>query len=300
MKRHALNWVFLVAATVGLSGCLDMEKLVHVKADGSGYVEERMLMKREALSMVQGMAKMGAEPGAETNFKLIDPEKLAAEAAAMGPGVTLISTEALSTPESEGYVARFAFTDINQLTLDQSPKDPAAESKPGVEDQTPASDEPTAETEAGDATSEKKPETIHFELSKGPEPVLIVHTPEDEADGKTGATDATGGAKEKVLPEGQERQMAMQMMQQMFKGMRVAVYVEVEGDIRETNAAYRDGSKVTLLDIRFDEILKDPERFERFAAAQPEGVEQVKALMKDLPGIKIEPSNTVQIQFAPK
>jgi hypothetical protein len=87
-----------------------MQKLVHVKPDGSGFVEERLLMTREALRMMQGMARTAAQPGDDAGFQLLDKDRLATQAVAMGPGVTLISAEALSTPEGEGYVARFAFT----------------------------------------------------------------------------------------------------------------------------------------------------------------------------------------------
>jgi hypothetical protein len=283
MMHQVLRWVLVAVATAGLGGCLDMEKLVHVKADGSGFVEERILIKREALAMMQGMAKMGGQPGAETSVKLIDPEKLAAEAAAMGPGVSLVSTEALSTPEAEGYVARFAFTDINQLILDQNPKDPAAG------DDAQAGGGPEAASSASEA--------IRFELRPGAAPVLVVHTPADTAKDPAAVSPE---AKDSVLPEGPEGDMAMQMMQQMFQGMRVVVAIEVEGEIQETNAAFREGSRVTMLDIEFEQLLKDPERFRRFAASQPEGVGEVKALMKDMPGVKIEPAETVEIQFAPQ
>ena len=73
------------------------------------------------------------------------------------------------------------------------------------------------------------------------------------------------------LPDGPEGQMALQMMRQMFKGMHVAVEVEVEGEIIETNAGFREGSRVTLMDIQFDQILADPERFKRLASARNPG-----------------------------
>jgi hypothetical protein len=89
-------------------------------------------------------------------------------------------------------------------------------------------------------------------------------------------------------------------MQKMFKGMHAAVRIEVEGEITDTNARFRDGSRVTLMDIQLDQILADPERLERLAMVQPQGVEQVKALMKDLPGVKVELNDTVEIRFAPE
>jgi hypothetical protein len=298
MMRQALRWVLFAIVAVGLSGCLDMEKVVHVRPDGSGFVEERMLMKKEALSMMQGMAKMAAQPGSEGKFELLDPDRLTAEAAAMGQGVSLVSAEALSSPEGEGYVARFAFTDVNQLTMDQNPNQPAsgAAAHTGPSKADSAGDTQVPGAAAGEIPARKK-EAIRFEFRKGEPSVLIIRSPKEE-DAPPG--EAAAEAAPAPLPDGPEGEMALQMMQQMFKGMHVAVHIEVDGEILETNASFRDGHRVTLMDIQFDQILADPERFKRLASAQPEGMEQVKALMKDLPGVKVELNDPVEIRFAPR
>jgi len=307
MRRGPLSWVWVAVAALGLGGCLDMEKVVRVNPDGSALVEERMLMQRDALALMQGMAKMTSQTGGEGGFQLLDPARLAAEAAAMGPGVTLISAEALSTPQGEGYIARFAVADINQLSLDQNPNQPAtegaAQSGPpgagamgGTQDR--AAGRPASGPASGPAVgSQPAREAIRFELQKGARPLLVIRSPKADQAGQEGGTAAV--AKD-PLPEGPEGQMALQMMQQMFKGMHVAVYVEVNGEILETNAGFRDGSRVTLMDIQFDQILADPVRFKRLASAQPEGMEQIKALLKDLPGVKVELNDPVQIRFAPR
>jgi hypothetical protein len=296
MMGAALRWVLAVAAAAALSGCLDVEKLVHVRPDGSGYVEERMLMKRETLAMMQGMARMAAQSGDQGQPLLLDRERLAAAAAALGPDVTLASAEALSTPEAEGYVARYSFPDINRLTLDQTPQDPAAADAalPGTG---PAHVGPGGLPGNG-APNRQRRETIAFELRKGDRPLLIVQSPNGDRPPLPALEEPK--APLGTPPEGPEREMALKMMQQMFQGMRVAVQVEVEGEIIETNASFRDGSRITLVDIRFDRILADPDRFERLVLAQPEGVAEVKALMQDLPGVKVEPNNRVEIRFAPR
>lgn len=298
MMREALRWVLFAIAAAGLGGCLDMEKVVHVRPDGSGFVEERMLMKKESVAMMQGMAKMAAQPGSDGKFQLLDPDRLAAEAAAMGQGVSLVSAEALSSPEGEGYVARFAFTDVNQLTMDQNPHQPA----PGAAAHTgsPKADSAGDTQVPGAAAGEvpvREQEAIRFEFRKGEPSVLVIRSPK-KADAPSG--EAAAEATPAALPDGPEAEMALQMMQRMFKGMHVAVHVEVDGEILETNAAFKLGSRVTLMDIQFDQILADPERFKRLASSQPEGMEQVKALMKDLPGVKVELNDPVEIRFAPR
>ena len=91
--------------------------------------------------------------------------------------------------------------------------------------------------------------------------------------------------------------MGMGMMSQMFKGMRIAIAIEVEGAIVETNATHRKGSRVTLMEMDFDKLLENQEKFKLFAESKPETFEETKALMKDLPGIKVEMNPEVQIKF---
>ena len=50
----------------------------------------------------------------------------------------------------------------------------------------------------------------------------------------------------------------MMMMQQMFKDMKISLAVEVAGRIVETNAEYRDGSRVTLMEMDFNKVLAEP------------------------------------------
>jgi hypothetical protein len=292
--RTPMRWMVTFVAALTLAGCLDMQKSVHVRADGSGYVEERMVMKGETVAMLKNMAQMDGEAGSKADFQLLDRDKLAEAAKTMGPGVTLASAEAISTPDGEGYVARYAFTDVNQLALDPNPnegsdKDGAPPDQPGP---TPT---PAGANTAGQAEAR---ESVRFELRKGDQPVLVVSSPKPPPTASQDSTAPDGP--EAGLPEGPERQMAIQMMQQMFKGMRLAVQVEVEGDIVETNAAYRDGSRVTLVDIAFDRILADPERFERLVLAQPRGIQEARALMQGLPGVEVEIADPVEIRFAPR
>jgi len=293
VKRNLMRWILLFPAALALAGCLDMQKVVHVRPDGSGYVEERMLMKGEAVAMLKSMTQATEEGGSGAESQLLDREKLAATAAAMGPGVTLASAEAISTPDGEGYVARYDFTDINQLVLDPNPKGPGDQG-----DGAPGSAGDAAPPEAGDAEGAKSdsPESVRFELRKGDQPTLIVTSPQPQ--GSAGADEGSDDEAQGALPEGPDREMAIKMMQQMFKGMHVAVQVEVEGDIVKTNATYRDGSRVTLVDISFDSILADPKRFEQLVVAQPKGIEEAKAMMQGIPGIKVETNDPVEIQFA--
>jgi len=282
--------VFLsMAAAAVLTGCIDVETLVKVKADGSGTVDEKVLMKKELVSMMKSMgASLGASEEGESDFSLLDREELEQDAQAMGPGVTLVSAEAVSTDKGEGYLARFAFEDINTLRLNQNPGD-RAPSEGGTGDG----------PEAG-----KKKEPVSFSFTPGDEPLLVIRPPAEEKasegiDAKKmsdkAGTEETGDAADEAA-----QAQAMMMMQQMFDGLRVAIHLEVEGEIVETNATYRDGSRVTLMEMDFSKLIQDPERFQAFVKSDPDSLEDSKELMKDLPGAKVDLNEEIVIRFAAK
>jgi len=91
--------------------------------------------------------------------------------------------------------------------------------------------------------------------------------------------------------------MAMQMMKQIFKDMKISMSIEVAGTIKETNAEYHDGSRVTLMEMDFNKLLADPEKFKQLAKENPQSLQESKALMKGIDGVKIETAPEVKIKF---
>ena len=89
----------------------------------------------------------------------------------------------------------------------------------------------------------------------------------------------------------------MMMMQQMFKGMKVSLVIEVAGRIVQTNAEYRDASRVTLMEMDFDKVLTNPEKFKALSQAQPKTIEEAKTLIKGTDGIKAETQPAVTVKF---
>lgn len=281
---RCVRFIALTVALAGLAGCIDVETVVHVRPDGSGYVEERMLMREDAVAMLGEMsAAMGDEGDAgSVEARLVDEAKLRERARSMGEGVALLAAEPISTEAGAGYRARFAFEDINALRIDQNPGDKA----PGASAGAVPGPEP-------------KRELVTFDFRPGPTPELVIHAPRgggmDEGDG---AGENTPGA-EPTDPDSPEGQMATQMMRKLFDGLRVALALEVEGRIVESNATHRTDSRVTLMDLDFGRLLRDAKRLESFAARQPESIAEAKDLMRAIPGMKLELEPEVRIRFAP-
>ena len=73
--------------------------------------------------------------------------------------------------------------------------------------------------------------------------------------------------------------------------------VEVEGSIIDTNALYREGSRITIMELDFGKLLENEEQFQKLTRANPETLEETKELFKDIPGMKVELQDTLKITF---
>jgi hypothetical protein len=255
---------------------LQEEKVVKLKADGSGTVEETMVMSTAVIAQMKQMADgFGAlaqgKKDAAAPFTIMDEKKLREAADKMGDGVTFVSAKPITTPTGQGYTAIYAFTDINNLKIEENP----SENMPGAD-------------AAAKLGKKSKKEPVKFEFTKGAPATLTVKMPQPKNEDLPKDRPAT--------PAGGE-DMAAMMMQQMFKDMKISLAIEVAGRIVQTNAEYKDGSRVTLMELDFNKVLADPEKFKALTAAQPKTIEEAKALIKGTDGIKAETQPEVTIKF---
>ena len=266
-----------VLSTLGLTGCLQIEKVVKLKPDGSGTIEETVVMSKASIAQMEQMAagfgglgdKKADKPA--KGFEVMDEKKLKAAAAGMGEGVTFVSAKKIDNENGSGFTAVYAFTDISKVKLDQNP----GESMPTPDGM-----------KAGPGPEQKK-EPVTFKFTKGSPAELVLKMPQPDFK-KEPKPEQPAGADE----------MAMGMMKQMMKDMKVKMTVEVAGKITETNAEYKDGSRVTLMEMDFNKLLANPAKLKELNKAQPKTLEETKALVKGVDGIKMEtkPQVTIQLQ----
>ena len=88
------------------------------------------------------------------------------------------------------------------------------------------------------------------------------------------------------------------MVRSMFKGAHIDVAVEVEGAIVTTDAPKRDGSRVTIFGLDFDQVLSDPTKFAALQGMKP-GTDFVTArkALEGVPGVTLPATPTVTIAF---
>ncbi len=295
-----IKWAALLSSLfciLCITGCLQVNTVIKVRPDGSGTVEETFLMSKDVvqqMSMMVGQmgqmmtSQMGGQAGeitvettgtsAETGFDIFDQSKLEKRAADFGNETTFLSGEKISNAKFEGYKAIYAFSDINALRINQSPGEAMPE-MPGTESKGPG----------------KKKEFVTFDFTKGDPATLTIRNPakkNDEDNIKPQSDDINVEKNDSMTNEAMPQQMLA-----MFKDMKVAMSVEVDGAIVETNATHRDGSKVTLMEMDFGKLFEIPEKVEKLSSLKLETLEDAKEFMKDLPGIKVDLNNEVYIKF---
>ena len=263
----SLQILIAAVAMACLTGCLQVEQVVKLNPDGSGTIEETVVLSKAALASMQQMAAGfgGDKAGGAKAPDIFNEAKIKETAGKMGEGVTFVSARKIENEQGQGFSAIYAFTDINKVKIDQNPGG--------------------ALPDGGQMkVSASKMEPITFHFTKGSPAELSFAMPAPEFKPK------------KDQPAGME-DMAMQMMKQMLKDMHMSLALEVQGTISETNAEYRDGSRITLMDMDFNKVIADPEKFKAFAKANPQSVQEAKALLKGLDGVKIETAPEVKIKF---
>jgi hypothetical protein len=277
-----LRAFFVAMLCALLWGCIENDTVIHVKPDGSGLVEETFMMSNTLVESLrvfsQGLGgddkdeKMGGAPAAKDPVQemMKDAESRVSH---YGPDAKFVSVTPSKTEEMTGYKAAYAFNDINKLRINQNP-----ENKVG-------------KPEEGKDGSAKKEEIIRFSFVKGPVSSLTVTMPADKPVGTPETGKEAEGKAKKPDPE------AEKAVSELFKGMRIMIALKIDGTIVRTNASYRDKTLLTLFDIQFSKIIENKAVFEKLTASQPKTIEAMKALVKQIDGLKVETNSPVVVEF---
>lgn len=258
--------VATLALVAGLcTGCIRSATTINVKVDGSGTVEQAMLVNLGFMKgMLGGMGGLGgAQPGASGTPT---DEDLKRSAARMGEGVTFVSAQPLKSDDGfEGTKALFAFTDISKLRIDQDPN-------------------LSGSATGGISTPPKDSNPVTFAFAKGSDGVstLTVSVKDNPKAADSPAASPGGG------PDMDNPQM-LDMMRSMFKGFKVSIEVNVAGKILKTNADHVAGSHVTLLEMDMEKLLQDEAKLKNVQKmlGPTASISELKPYLKDVQGLKV-------------
>lgn len=255
----------LVAAALTTSGCFHMTTTLTVRGDGSGTIDHKMLVTNAGIAQLKQFGALSGGRG--QNVDPISEEQARSLAVSIGPGVTYVSSTPTTSPLGQGRDAIYAFTDVSQLRISPRPAVPAG---------LPSSGAPGLSADAS-------PITFSLTHEANGNAVLHIHVPEPDFLG-TLATPAAAN------------QLAMVKM--LLAGARVSLMAEPAGTLVRTTSPYVVGSRVTLLDIDLDQILRDEASIARLQAATTQ--EEAQAVLEHLAGLKIDLTREITIEFTPE
>jgi hypothetical protein len=244
-----------------LAGCFQVKTTVDVKKDGSGILTQKVMMSSEFLQSMQQMAQsFGSEEEDPDSF--FDEEELKESASQYGDKVRFVSARKLEEDGLSGYEAIYEFDNIEGLSVSNSPDE--------------------------EIMGQSPENMITFKFSKGNPARLQVVLPEQEMS----------------EPKNDEQQTASeidentrQMLEQMYKNMKVEMYLSFDCKIIKTNSNYQDGDKIYLLQMDFKKLLEDPQTMDYLASAQAQNPAAMKSIMQNIPGVKVETKPEIFIEF---
>jgi hypothetical protein len=259
--------VLVALLAVPLAGCFQSSTVIHVKADGSGTIEQRTLLTETAMDQMRTLAILGggnpdaADPTSEAQARSL--------AAAIGTGVTYVSSTPVKLEKLQGRDTLYAFADVTQLRISEQPNLPAGVKLPAA---------------AGGSAP-----PISFALDHKPDGnvVLRIIVPRP-------AIFPTG-------PNGETQPPTLEqitMVKQLLAGARLTVTIEPEGRLVQTSSPFVDGNRVTLIDVDIDRAAADPDLAKKLQGAQTP--EETKAAINSIPGLRITLAPEITIEFSPK
>lgn len=243
-----------------LASCFEHTSTIRLEKDGGGTVTEETILGAQASAMLAGLP---AGDGQDPLSQMADPEKAAKAAAEMGEGVTVEKVEKIDKDGRKGGRVVYRFKDINSLryTFGKSMSDTGG--APGAEEK--KADEPLKFTYKDGKLTLKRPD-----MKKAEQPEL----PE--------------GAQE-IDPQ------ELAMAQGMFKDMKMALKLEIAPGIGETNASHVAGDAITIMEMQFDKLIADPEKFKKFSQLKPETPAEMEKALEGVEGVKFETKEEITV-----
>jgi hypothetical protein len=264
--RILLRIALVLAGALTSSACFQMTTVLKVNADGSGTINHRMVYTKAALAQLKQFAAFG---GGRGGGDPLSEQQARDMTASIGPGVTYLSSELVTTPLGQGREAIYGFTDVSTLRISTQPAAPG-----GISIKTP-----------GFNTQPSPSESITFTMTHeaGGNAMLHIHVPEPNYLDFFGSPQAAG---------------QIGMIKTMLAGARVLLAAEPAGTLVRTSSPFVEGPRVTLLDIDLDTVLADETLLPRIQAVAATPAE-AKAVLLSAKGLKINLDPEITIEFTP-
>jgi hypothetical protein len=217
----------------------------------------------------------GSAGGSTDIFGDFNDAYLKTRAGELGNGVTVVDGRRINDETGEGFEATYAFPDVTRLRMNTQPAPKgqmSAEASQGVE-------------QFG----------FRFDRSAAGSKVSIAMP---EMDGSKGLFKGVIPQSEKKMEVSYEAQKkSLEIIKTLMKGMRMIIAVEFDGEIRETDATYREGNRIVLIDLDIDRMEIDQEMTKKLNEHPTYSIQEMVRNAGPIPGIRVEWKKTIQVLF---
>ena len=256
----------LLTGALLCGGCFQFSTVLTVRGDGSGTIDQHLLFAPSAIAQ---LGQLSALAGGGQGFDPLSERQAREAATTMGTGVTYVSSTPINGPEGVGRDIRYAFTDINQLRLDEAPPTPGGLSLG------PAAASPS----------------VSFSLTRQADGQALLKILVPQLPILPGSAGARGRGNTPSTDQ-------MAMLRPMLAGARMSMVVVPDGTLVRTSSPYVSGQRVTLMDVAVDALLNDDTLVARLQAARTP--EEAKAILGAVPGLKVNLDPEITIAFTPR
>jgi len=261
-----------VLAAAILTSCIDSQTTITVKPDGSGTIEERVIMGTAVTSMMKQMSgAFGGDTTQTPENMFYKVEELKSAVSQYGEGVTYKSSQPIRTTKGEGWKVVYTFEDINAVRINQNPGDKVPS--------------------AGGEPAKNAQEEVLFEFKKRGNAILKINRPDKDIEKSLKKTKnaKTSEPGDTISDEN------MEMVKKMFEGLRIAVFLKIDGTIITTNAQHRNGNVITYMDMDYSKLVGNKEALKTLSTLQ--SVEAAKVALKNIPGITVDTNDELMVTF---
>ncbi|MGE5798101.1 MAG: hypothetical protein ACM34M_13405 [Ignavibacteria bacterium] len=274
MNMKKFYFLSFVIQLLIFPGCIEVKTLITVNKDGSGTIEETMVMSEQVVEMMKGFsAAFSSDSTQQQDFNIFDENNLKERAGSLGKGVTYVSGEKIEEENKKGFRALYAFKNLDDISLKKIPQN----------------DIPLNITEAAG-------KDLIFKFKKGSPSEIIIAFPEME-DSASLSEEGTDSTAEFDSPDSSGDSTFTEEALDLMKDLSISLIMRTEGSIVESNAAYIEGPEVTLFQFDFNKLLDSKEDLQELFKLKSRNMEKIKDLLKNIPGIKIETSKEIFIKF---
>jgi len=259
------------------SGCIEVKTVINVNDDGSGTIEETIIMSDKVIEMVKGFsAAFTSDSTQQPEFDIFDEKNLMERAGSFGSGVVYLSGEKIQEGNKEGFKALYSFRNLNEISLSKIPQN---------------------QIPLGIAESVAKDFTFKFIKGSPSEIIILMPSLEDSLRNEEETDSAEYSSADSLNGESDGDSTFTEEALELMKDLQISLALITEGSIVETNAAYVDGSEITLFEFDFNKLLNNKENLQELMKLQSHDPAQIKEIIKNIPGIKIETAREISVKF---